>query len=315
MKSFDLGLLAALDALLATRSVTRAAERMHLSTPAMSHTLARIREAVGDPVLVRAGRRLVPTPRALELAEPVARLLEEAQALLAPGARRGLESVRRRFVVRAPEGIPVVFGAALAAALEKAMPLSSLHFLPEGLSDPEGLREGRIDLDIGAYGAQAREVEVIVLYEQKLVGAVRAGHPLTKGRVTLRRFAAERHVAMTMRPGEVSPVDAALWAAGADRFVALSVPSAHGVLLVASRSDLVACVPERTARAMHVGLGLALFDLPLPVTALPMTLAWHPRHGADPAHSWLRNCVQQVLKAPRRTPPAAAVKHAARPVP
>ncbi|MBI5720265.1 MAG: LysR family transcriptional regulator [Burkholderiales bacterium] len=313
MKTFDLGLLAALDALLATRSVTRAAERMHLSTPAMSHTLARIREAVGDPVLVRAGRRLVPTPRALELAEPVARLLAEAQALLAPGAARGLAGVRRRFVVRAPEGIPVVFGAALATALEQAMPQASLHFLPEGLSDPEGLREGRIDLDIGGFRAQPREVEVTVLYEQKLVGAVRAGHPLRKGRVTLKRFVAERHVAMTLRPGELSPVDAALAQAGVERFIAISVPSAHGVLLVASRGDLVACVPERTARAMHAGLGLELFDLPLPVPALPMALAWHPRHGADPAHSWLRRCMQQVLTTPRRPPPAAVLREAARP--
>jgi DNA-binding transcriptional LysR family regulator len=221
--------------------------------------------------------------------------------------------VRRRFAVRAPEGIPVVFGAALAAALEQAMPQASLHFMPEGLVDPEGLREGRIDLDIGGFRAQPPEVEVMVLYEQKLVGAVRAGHPLLKGRVTLKRFVAERHVAMTLRPGELSPVDAALAAAGAVRFVALSVPSAHGVLLVASRSGLVACVPERTARAMHAGLGLELFDLPLPVPALPMALAWHPRHSADPAHAWLRRCVKQVLTSPQRTPPAAAMKEATRP--
>jgi len=304
MKSFDLGLLAALDALLATGSVTRAAERLHLSTPAMSHTLARIRDMVGDPIFVRAGRRLVPTPRALELMEPVSRLLAQAQSLLAPSTARGLADVRRRFIVRAPEGIPVVFGAALAQALLETMPLASLQFVTEGHS--EDLREGRIDLDLGAFRQQAPEVEVTVLYEQKIVGAVKAGHPLLQGRPSLKRFLAERHVAVTPRPGEVSPVDAALAAAGHERFVALSVPSAHGVLLVASRSNLVASVPERTARAMHAGLGLELFDLPLPVPGLPMALAWHPRYSADPAHTWLRGCIQRVLTDTSLAPPSTS---------
>lgn len=314
MKPPDLGLLAALDALLATGSVTRAAERMHLSTPAMSHTLARIRDMVGDPLFVRAGRRLVPTPRALALAEPVSRLLAQAQELLAPGAARGLAEVSRRFVVRAPDGIPVVFGAALESALREAMPRASLHFLPEGHADSDGLREGRIDVDVGGFRQQPREVEVMVLYEQKFVGAVKAGHALLQRKLSLKRFTAERHVAVTLRAGEVSRIDAALAEAGAERFVALSVPSSHGALLVASRSDLVACVPERTARAMHAGLGLELFDLPLPALLLPMALAWHPRHNADAAHAWLRGCLERVLGGPLQSPlSTAALRNAPRP--
>ena len=170
----DLNLLIALDALLETGSVTAAAQRLHRSTPAMSHTLARIRTMLGDPILVRAGRKLVPTPRALELMEPVNRLLAQANALLAQGAARSLAGVKRTFVVRAPDGIPVVFGAALALALEEAMPSARLLFLPEGHSDVSALREGRIDLDIGSFRGRHPEIEIDAISAQTLVGAVRS---------------------------------------------------------------------------------------------------------------------------------------------
>lgn len=306
MTRIDLGLLASLDALLSTRSVTQAAQRMHLSTPAMSHTLGRIRTMVGDPLLVRAGRQMVPTPRALELAGPVNRLLAEAQALLQPGAAASLASVRRRFVVRAPEGVPVVFGAALALAMQETMPLASLQFVSDGHADADAFRDGRVDLDIGRLQELPTEAQSVVLSSQRLIGAVRAGHPLSKGRPSVKRFAAERHVAITPRQGEALAVDTALAEAGFTRFVALSVPSAQAALIVAARTALVACVPERAARAMQAGLGLALFELPLPVLVQPMLLAWHPRHNGDPAHTWLRNCVQRISSDPNWVLPPLA---------
>jgi DNA-binding transcriptional LysR family regulator len=300
MKSADLGLLRALDALLATGSVTLAAERLHLSTPAMSHTLARIREMLGDPLLVRAGRKLVPTPRAFALREPVAQLLAQADALLLPGPGASLQGVQRRFVLTAPEGIPLVYGAALAAALAEAMPQASLYFLPEGQGEAEALRACSIDLAIGAFVRHPPEAEVVALSQQALVGAARAGHPLARGKVTVARYAAARHVAVALRPGESSALDDALAAAGAQRFVAVSAPSAHSALFIAARSDLVATVPQRTARSMQAGLGLSIFALPVPAAARPLLMAWHPRHQADPAHRWLRECVERILRQQAR---------------
>lgn len=307
MNTYDLNLLTALDALLATGSVTQAAERMHLSTPAMSHTLARIRETFGDPILVRAGRKLVPTPRALALVEPVRQLLAQAQVLRAPADAQGLAAVRRRFVVRAPEGIAVVFGAGLSLALGTDMPLASLQFLPETHHDPSALRDGRIDLDVGSFRAVDPETEALVLSQQALVGAVHSGHALLQSassKVTaVERFAAARHVDVTPRPGEVSAVDVALAASGLQRQVALLVPSTFSALIAASRTELVACAPERTARAMAPSLGLAVFDLPLAVQREPMRMAWHPRHGADPAHRWLREAFQRLLNDPHWVAP------------
>lgn len=307
---YDLNLLTALDALLTTGSVTAAATRMHLSTPAMSHTLARIREAFGDPILVRAGRNLVPTPRALAMAAPIRALIEQAQALRAPADAQGLATVKRRFVVRAPEGIAVVFGASLSRALEVEMPLASLQFLAETHADPGALREGRIDLDIGSFRSTDPETETQVLSEQTLVGAVRAGHPLLKTPkktpLTAERYAAARHVGVTPRAGEGSPVDQALTERGLQRQLVLLVPSTFSALISASRTDLVASVPERTAKGMAASLELAIFDLPVTVQADPMRMAWHPRHRADPAHQWLRACIQKQLNDPHWIRPSIA---------
>jgi DNA-binding transcriptional LysR family regulator len=299
--TYDLNLLAALDALLATSSVTAAAARMHLSTPAMSHTLARIRETFGDPILVRAGRKLVPTARALALAEPVRALLAQAQALRAPTRADSLAEVRRRFVVRAPEGIAVVFGASLSRALEHEMPLAALQFLPDAHLDPGALRDGRIDLDLGSFRTSDPETETQVLSKQTLVGAVRAGHPLLEALTTsaaLEQFIAARHVAVTPRPGEASPVDIAVAALGLQRHVALLVPSTFSALVATSRTDLVASVSERTARGMAPSLGLTVFELPFAVQGEPMRMAWHPRHQNDPAHRWLRDCMARQLDDP-----------------
>ncbi len=310
MNTYDLNLLTALDALLATGSVTGAAARMHLSTPAMSHTLARIREAFGDPILVRAGRKLVPTPRALALVEPVRQLLAQAQALRAAIDPEGLAGVRRRFVIRAPEGIAVVFGATMLQTLGAEMPLASVQFLPEAHHDPGALRDGRIDLDVGSFRMLDPETEALVLSQQALMGAVRNGHPLLKKSTRqpplAERFAAARHVDVTPRAGEASPVDLAMAAAGLQRQVALYVPSSFSALISASRSDLVACAPERTARGMAPSLGLTLFALPVVVQTEPMRMAWHPRHSADPAHRLLRDCLQRVLQDARHIGPSVA---------
>jgi len=302
MKTYDLNLLRALHVLLDAGSVTAAAERLHLSVPATSHTLARLREVMGDPLLVRAGRRLVPTPRALELREPVARLVEQAQALVLPASRQSLATVARQFVVRAPEGMAVVFGATLAMALQQAMPRSQLHMVPEAHGDTGALREGRIDLDVGSFRSRDPELRVLELSRQTLVVALRAADA-PAGRLTLRRYLALKHIAVAPRPREVSAVDTALHAQDLQRQVVLTLPSMHAALVAAARSPYAATVSDRIARAMAPGLGLRVAELPLDVTADPTLIAWHPRHDADPAHAWLRDTVRQVLSDPGWAPP------------
>lgn len=308
----DLSLLVPLDALLSTCSVTEAAKRLHLSTPAMSHVLARIRAMTQDPILVRAGRKLVPTPHALALQEPVRQLLAQAKAVLVREGEPSLVRLQRVFTVRAPEGISLVFGAPLAQALEMTMPCASVRFLSENPPDDSALREGRIDIDLGSLAPRDPEVQTVLLAQQHLVGAVQPGHPLLQGRLTARRFADARHVEIPLSSRDASPVDEALQSLGLQRFVAMTVHSSYGALVVAARSQLVACVPQVMAQAMQATLKLEVFKLPLAVRAVPRYMAWHPRYSADPAHQTFRACLQTVMDPQNwRQPQGAAARKAA----
>jgi DNA-binding transcriptional LysR family regulator len=305
MKTYDLNLLRTLEALLAAGSVTGAAERLHLSVPATSHALARLRELTGDPLLVRAGRRLVPTPRAVAMREPVTQLIAQAAALVQPPRGDDLAASERSFVVRAPDGFGIAFGAALAAALAADMPRARLRFVTEAQDDPGALRDGRVDLDIGTFRPRDPEIEVIDLFRQGLVAVARAGHLLAARPATARRYAEQAHVDVQRRAGAPSAVDDALAELGLARRVVLTVAHASAAPVVASRGNLVATLSERLARAMAPGLGLVVVPLPFLPRGETVVMAWHPRHAADPAHAWLRRQVQAAVAAAARKGPAA----------
>ncbi|QQX87724.1 LysR family transcriptional regulator [Cupriavidus necator] len=297
MKTYDLNLLRTLDALLAAGSVTGAAERLHLSVPATSHALARLRELTGDPLLVRAGRRLVPTPRAVALREPVAQWIAQAAALVQTPRGDDLAATERSFVVRAPDGFAIAFGAALGAALAADMPRAQLRFVTETQDDDGALRDGRVDLDIGTLRPREPEIEVVDLFPEALIAVVRAGHTFAARPATARRYAAQSHIDVQRRAGAPSAVDDALAALGLARRVVLTVAHASAAPVIAARGDFVATLSERLARAMAPGLGLALVPLPFLPRGETVVMSWHPRHAADPAHAWLRRQVPAAIAA------------------
>ncbi|MBX3657335.1 MAG: LysR family transcriptional regulator [Ramlibacter sp.] len=297
MKTYDLNLLRVLDALLQTSSVTQAAEQLHLSVPATSHALARLREAAGDPLLVRAGRRLVPTPRALALREPVGRWVQQSASLLQRPGGEDLAALQRIFTVRAPDGIAITLGAAMAVALQKVMPLAQLHFVPENFDTASALREGRIDLDLGGFRPKDPETEVAEMFRLSLVAVVRRGHALAGKTMTAKRYTAQGHVVVPGRSGLRSPVDEALAALGLSRRVVMSVTHANATAFVAAGSDLVATVSERMAQSMAPALGLEVLPLPFVTTTEAVVMAWHPRQTHDAAHTWLRREFQAAARA------------------
>jgi DNA-binding transcriptional LysR family regulator len=299
--SIDLRLLTALDALLDTKSVTAAARRMALSPPAMSRTLARIRDAVGDPLLVRAGRRLEPTPRALALRSEVRAVVERAQAILRPGDGAPLEAVARTLTIRTSDAVVALAAAPLAARVRTRAPLLQLRFAPEGEEDVESLRLGLVELDIGNLALAGPELRIQKLCDERFVGLVRRGHPLSRGRVTPRRLAAHRHLSVSRRGRARGPLDEALARVGVEREVAAVVPTFGAALLAVATSDLVAVVPSRLARAA-APLGLSTLTLPVPTPSIAISQAWHPRFDADPAHRWLRACVLTELGDRARRP-------------
>lgn len=289
----DLNLLITLDVLLAEGSVARAAERLRLSPSAMSRALARLRETTGDPLLVRAGRGLVPTPRALELRERVSHLVQEAQAVLRPADALDLGRLVRTFTLRASEGFVETFGPDLIARLAREAPGVRLRFLAKPDRDSTPLRDGRVDLETGVVGpTMGPEVRAQGLFGDRFIGVVRIGHPLSQGKITPARYAAGPHILVSRRGRDEAPVDESLRSLGLTREIATVVSGFSTALALARASDLVATVPERHTGALRTGL----FSFPLPVTPpeITVSLLWHPRLDADPAHRWLRACVRDI---------------------
>jgi DNA-binding transcriptional LysR family regulator len=296
MQFIDLNLLIALDALLTEGSVIGAAQRMNLSPPAMSRTLGRIRLALGDEILVRAGRGMVPTPRALELHGRVRGLIEDVGAVLRPDAATDPSTLVRSFTIRASDYVAGVFGVPLQAIAAREAPQVTLRFADQGKEDASALREGRIDLDIGVLGDIGPEIRVQTLVHDRFVAVLRQGHPLLKGRMTARRFASAAHVSASRRGLSRGPIDDALEAQGLSRQVRFVVPGFHAAMLTAAASDIVAAVPRAVATtAVRLGLKIRYVDLPFATPEVGITQAWHPRFDKDAGHRWLRDAVRRAL--------------------
>lgn len=292
----DLNLLVALDVLLAEGSVARAAQRLRLSPSAMSRTLARLREVVGDPLLVRAGRGLVPTPRAIELREKLPQLVQDAQAALRPSQAPDLRQLERTFTVRSSEGFVENFGPALLERVRRQAPGVRLCFVQKPDKGSAPLREGDVDLETGVIGeAMGPEVRAQALFRDRFIGVVRAGHPLTRRKLTPERYAAGQHIGVSRRGRDKGPIDEALSALGLEREIVTIVGGFSTAVALARASDLIASVPER-----HTGVlreGMHSFVLPFALPEIRVSLLWHPRLQADPAHQWLRGLVLAVCAA------------------
>jgi DNA-binding transcriptional LysR family regulator len=282
-----------LDVLLAEGSVARAARRLHLSPSAMSRALTRLREATGDPLLVRAGRGLVASPRALELREFISQLVHDAEAALRPAGKLELGQLERTFTLRASEGFVENFGARLLSRVAAEAPGVRLHFLHKLDKDSGPLRDGSVELETGVVDKTiSPEVRTQALFRDRYVGVVRAGHPLSEGDITPARFAAARHVHVSRRDGDVGPIDEALACMGLHRRIATIVGGFSAALALVRSSDLVACIHDRHTGVLYAGMHR--FALPLPIAPFTVSMLWHPRLDGDPAHRWLRGCVREI---------------------
>ena len=293
----DLNLLFALDVLLTEGSVARAASRLRLGPSAMSRTLARLREATGDPLLVRAGRGLVATPRAEELRQQVGRVVQDAEVLLRPARLLDLSSLNRIFTLRTNESFVEEFAPRLVARIQADAPGVRLRFAPKSGNDVMSLRDAAIDLDIGVAGETGPEVRIQALLRDRFIGAVRTGHPLSEGVVTPERYAAGRHISVSRRGREKGPIDEALNLLGLQRTVVCMVSGFSAALAMARTSDLIASVPERHTEGARAGMHS--FPLPVATVGVTISMLWHPRLDADPAQRWLRDCVREVCTTSR----------------
>ncbi|MET9560619.1 LysR family transcriptional regulator [Streptomyces tauricus] len=304
----DLNLLTALDALLEEGSVTDAAARLHVSAPAMSRTLSRIRRATGDEILVRTGRTMTPTPRALALRATVHELVQQARTVLSPDTEVDLTALERTFILKWHDALAAAAGPHLLRSLRAEAPGVRLRFLAEASTDAHDPRRGDIDLEAGAGRPSSPEIRHEVVGHDRLVLALRPTHPLCDGDgdsdgdvggdgpLGLEEYVTAEHITVSRRGRLRDPIDDVLEARGLSRRVVAAAPTAATALQLARHDDLVVAVPRLISRPLLDGLGLCVRPLPLPMPDVPVHLAWHQRYDNDPAHTWLRRHARAALR-------------------
>jgi DNA-binding transcriptional LysR family regulator len=294
----DLNLLVALDALLAERSVSRAAVRLHLSQPAASALLARLRELFGDPLLLRSARGMLPTPRALELLGPVKQVLDEIDAIVQPRAAFDAASASLNFTLSASDYVEYALLPKLVDYLEHKAPGVRLEVRPLDLPlVAMQMESGEVDLCITGLQNAPPGLHLRPLYTERLVSVVRRNHPGVGTDLTLDMFCSLEHIQVSVRgSGFSGRIDEALLVLGRKRRARLAVPHFLLVPEIVARSDMISTLPERLARgyARH----LRIFEPPVELQEFAVGEMWHERNERDPAQQWLRDVLVDLAQAP-----------------
>lgn len=294
LRRIDLNLLVILDALLGEQHVTRAAERLHLSQPAVSHALARLRDLLGDPLLVRAGSGLVPTARALELAAPLADILAQVQSLLAPNTFDPA-SARRTFRLAMSDYGAALILPGLIRTLRAEAPgidLQISHASREGMV--EGLLNGDIDLAAGVLPELPGELRSTPLFEERYVCLLDRHSLPADGQLDLPTYLSRPHVLLEMRGSGTPEIERTLTALRERRRVAISLPHWSVAPRFISGTDLILTV---ASRALNEVDDESLIVVPPPFEIAPFTFvsAWHKRRGGDQALNWLNRRIEQGI--------------------
>jgi DNA-binding transcriptional LysR family regulator len=300
LASIDLNLLVALDALLETRNVTRAAGKVGLTQSAMSHALKRLRDLTGDELLVRGKDGMVPTSRGEALGPPVRRALDEIGRALAPPAAFDPRVARVRVTVGTSDYAELVLLPEVVRRMTRDAPGIDLRTIAIE-DDVSPLVSRAIDMVIQPLRPVLDERPGVIarkLFDERFVCVMRKGHPLAKRRLTLRRFAEASHALISPRGAEGGIVDDALARLGLARRVVVAVPHFLIAPHLVATSDLVLTLAERVARVLAEPLGLAVVPAPseLALVGFTMSLVWHERTHADPALKWVRDLFADVAK-------------------
>ena len=296
LRRIDLNLLVIFDALMTERNVTRAARRVGLSQPAFSNALTRLRERLKDELFVRSPQGMRPTPRAVELASEVHDALATIESALDPVAFDP-KTARRTFTIDTSDYVVTSCFSAIMSHLAREAPGIDLRLLPAGGRIYERLDAREVDFGIGAYGEVPERFGTVVLDEDEFVVIMRPDHPLARGRLTLERYAAAKHLLVTLRGDARGFVDDILAEHGLTRRIALTVNQFSVAPGIVAESDLVTALPQRIADryAPLFKLTVRPFPQAAPFVFRAIQLIWHEHFAAHPAHLWFRRALEEVI--------------------
>jgi DNA-binding transcriptional LysR family regulator len=291
----DLNLLTAFDALMETRSVSKAAEKIGLRQPAMSAALARLRDALDDPLFVRVGQRMEPTARARDLAPKVRQALALIRESIIGDARFDPMRTERTFTVASTDYTSFVLAPALTALFTAAAPHARLRLIGYDKDEVGALLDkGLADVALGVFRDAPHHLLRKLLCKERFVGAARIGHPaLHNGAVALDAYLACDHALVSVRRDVTGEVDALLAARGLTRRIAVTLPHMASLPAILRATDLLAALPSRLAAAA-AGDGLALFELPVAAASWRIEMLYPEAGRRDRAQIWLRGLIAQA---------------------
>ncbi|SDM05104.1 transcriptional regulator, LysR family [Oryzisolibacter propanilivorax] len=316
-RTLDLNLLRVFDEVMSERNLTRAADRLALTQPAVSNALRRLRQALGDELVVRSGAGVAPTPRALSLWPAVRQALAQLQGALAGAFDPA--SAHASFVLALADATGTMLMPALVDILEREAPGISLRVLPLTTRDPRRLLEAGeadmavgyfpaalADLSAGAHGDQPVPFQSMRIYDSEYVCVLRAGHPLARQPLTLDAYCAARHLLVSFSGKPFGFIDQALASLGRERRIVLTVNQFFTAGRVVAASDLLTVLPRHFVGVANLGGELVWRPLPMAVPIVHVDALWLRQRQAEPGHRWLQ---QTLARAARVSATTAAAIH------
>jgi DNA-binding transcriptional LysR family regulator len=296
----DLNLLTGLDALLEHRSVQDAAAQLHLTPPAVSRILSRLRAATGDEILVRSGREMIPTAHALQLREEVRDLVSRAERVLTPTREFDLAALSRTFTIRCHDALLTSLAPGLFSAVAERAPHVALRIIGENPADDRELSRGEVDFEIGSPPAGSPSISTRVVAVDEMVLAVRRGSALDVPHPTAEQLARALHVVVTRRGKGRGPLDDHLRELGLSRHIAAMVPTVSAAIAVVAATEAVTVLPAHLRDPLP--RELTTRPLPFALESAPAAISWHRRHDTDPAYAWMRELIASTLSAALEPP-------------
>ena len=312
-RTLDLNLLRVFDEVMAERSLTRAARNLSLTQPAVSNALRRLRETLGDDLVVREGQGMAPTPRALVLWPTVREALHQLQTSLSPNTFEPATATNT-FVLAMADATAAELMPGLIDILERQASGVSMRVIPLTTRDPRRLLDdGNADLAVGHFPSvladlvvRAQSDEAVAfahqrLYDGQYMCVMRAGHPLARGPLTLDRFCAARHMLVSFSGRAYGFVDESLASLGKKRQIVLTVNQFFTAGRVVANSNLLTVLPQHFVSVTGIADQLVLRPLPFDVAPVHVDAVWHSRTASQSAHLWLRQAIILASKKAFRT--------------
>ncbi|HEY1098377.1 MAG TPA: LysR family transcriptional regulator [Myxococcota bacterium] len=293
-ETLDIGLLRVFSTLLATRHVTRAAEKLGLTQSATSHALGRLRRAFDDELFVRGPKGMVPTDRALALAPQVQDVLARFAQLATTAVPFDPAKLVRRFVIGGGDFAEIALLPQLLPLLRRVAPGVDLTMRTTMAHIDDDLASGALDMGLGVYPTAPSTLVVKKLFDEGFVTLLRTGHPALERTLTVKRWAELDHVLITPRGSDGGIVDEVLARHGYTRRVVLQTATFSSAPLIVERTDCVTTMPARMAALLIANRNIVAVPTPAPLPRFSVMLAFHERSRGDPAHAWLREQIAQI---------------------